>query len=160
MIGQDSVDLLRHPPVEAAEAGLHVCHRDVPLRRRQGAGRASRDFIYVDDVVRGLLLCATTGLAGDVYNLASGVETSIAELAALVKRTSGSPTAIEWVPGREWDRSGRRVGSVEKAKRVLGFVAEVPLETGLVQTIEWTRANLALIEACMGKHRAHLAGPA
>ena len=45
------------------------------------AGIASRDFIYVDDIARGLMACALRGGAGEVYNLASGVETSILDLA-------------------------------------------------------------------------------
>jgi nucleoside-diphosphate-sugar epimerase len=133
--------------------------RGLPLVLENG-GAATRDFIYVDDIARGLLRCATAGRAGDVYNLASGEETSIRELAALVNELAGSPTALEMGPPRPWDRSGRRVGSTEKAKRVLGFEADVPLRAGLRRTIEWTREHLALIEACIEKHAARLRGSA
>jgi len=120
----------------------------------ENGGLGTRDFIYVGDIVRGLLLCALVGRAGDVYNLASGVETSVLELATLANRMTGSPVPIQLAPRRDWDRSGRRVGSTEKAKRLLGFEAQVAIEEGLARTISWTRANLGLIEACIRKHAA------
>lgn len=119
-------------------------------------GVATRDFIYVDDIVQGLLLCALTGHPGDVYNLASGVETSILELATLINTMTGNPAPVELGARRDWDRSGRRVGSTEKAKRVLGFEAQVALEEGLLRTIAWTRQHLALIETCIQKHSAYM----
>lgn len=120
-------------------------------------GAASRDFIYVDDIVRGLLLCASSGAAGDVYNLASGVETTILELAESIIRLAGSQSELRVQPRRPWDHSGRRFGSPEKARHELGFTAQVPLEEGLRETILWTRANLPLIEACIERHRDRLA---
>lgn len=122
-----------------------------PLRLEH-AGLASRDFIYVDDIVRGLLLCATTGTPGDVYNLASGVETSIRDLAALIDRLTGNPSPPEIEAGRHWDRSVKRVGSTQKSGEQLGFLATVELEDGLRRTIEWTRRALPMIETCMRRH--------
>jgi UDP-glucose 4-epimerase len=130
--------------------------RRLPLIVENG-GLATRDFIYVDDIVHGLLLCALNGHPGDVYNLASGVETSILELATLINTMTGNQVPVEVGPRREWDRSGRRVGSTEKAKRVLGFEAEVALEEGLRRTIAWTHQHLAFIEACIQKHSVHMA---
>jgi nucleoside-diphosphate-sugar epimerase len=131
--------------------------RRLPLVLENG-GAATRDFIYVEDIARGLLRCATSGRPGDVYNLASGEETSIRDLAALVNELAGSDTPLQLGPARPWDRSGRRVGSTEKAKRVLGFEATMPLRAGLQRTIDWTREHLALIEACVQKHAARLPG--
>ena len=118
----------------------------------ENRGVATRDFIYIDDIIRGLMLCAARGTAGAVYNLASGVETSILELARMVDGLTGNRTQIESLPAREWDRSGARFGSTEKAKRELGFEAETELSAGLETTIDWTRKNLEFIEACMRKH--------
>ncbi len=115
-------------------------------------GKASRDFIYVDDIVRGLLLCATEAAPGEVYNLASGVETTILDLATTINRMVGNSAPLEFLPRREWDSSGRRVGSTAKAKRVLGFEARVGIEEGLSRTIGWTKDHLQLIDACMRKH--------
>jgi nucleoside-diphosphate-sugar epimerase len=129
--------------------------KQMPLRV-ENQGRASRDFIYVEDIVRGLLLCATTGQPGDVYNLASGVETSILELATLINTLTSNPVSMEFLPERPWDRSGKRFGSTEKAKRVLGFEARISLRDGLCRTIEWTRQHLPVIDSCIQKHAARL----
>lgn len=122
----------------------------------ENEGIATRDFIYVDDIVRGLMLCATTGTSGEVYNLASGMETSILELAELINDLIGNPTPIQLGPRRDWDRSGKRFGSTEKAKRELGFQTQINLHDGIARTIEWTRHNLSLIDACIEKHQEEM----
>ncbi len=119
----------------------------------EGGGTATRDFVYVGDIVRGLFLCARNGAPGDVYNLASGVETSIRHLARLINELTGNPTPAEVRPPRDWDRSGRRFGSTAKAKAAIGFEACVGLQEGLERTAKWTRDNLAVIEACIAKHK-------
>jgi UDP-glucose 4-epimerase len=133
--------------------------KGMPLQL-ENEGRASRDFIYVGDIVEGLLLCATAGEPGDVYNLASGVETSIRELAETINRMAGNDAGVELLPARDWDRSGHRFGSTEKARRELGFGAQVPLEDGLARTIDWMREHLSLIDACVERHAPHMAGSA
>ncbi len=122
-------------------------------------GLASRDFIYVGDIVDGLLRCATAGEPGDVYNLASGVETSIRELAETINLLTGNDAGVELLPARDWDRSGHRVGSTEKARRELGFEAQIPLEEGLIRTIDWMRENLGLIDGCIQRHASHMSLP-
>lgn len=129
--------------------------KGLPLDLDNG-GVASRDFVYVGDIVRGLLACAEHGAPGDVYNLASGEETSILELAETIVRLAGSSSELNVAPARDWDRSGRRLGSTAKAEQALGFRAEVPLEDGLRRTIAWTRENLTLVDACIAKHAARL----
>ena len=66
----------------------------------ENEGKASRDFIYVDDLVEGLIKCATYGKAGGVYNLASGVETSILELAHLINKLTNNKTPCDIIPAR------------------------------------------------------------
>jgi nucleoside-diphosphate-sugar epimerase len=122
----------------------------------EGSGTAGRDFIFVDDIARGLLRCALAGRPGDVYNLASGVETSIAGLAALVNELTGNPAGIDMRPARPWDRSGRRFGSTAKAREQLGFETAVGLREGLGRTVAWTRENLPRIEACIARHEENL----
>lgn len=117
-----------------------------------GDGMTSRDFIYVDDICRGLIACALNGASGDVYNIASGKETTIRELATTINALTGSKAPIEWRARRAWDRSGRRFGSPDKAKRELGFEAQVDIAEGLRRTVAWTRENLEFIEACIAKH--------
>jgi nucleoside-diphosphate-sugar epimerase len=122
-------------------------------------GRATRDFIYVGDIVEGLLRCATKGEPGDVYNLASGVETTIRELAETINELSGNAAGIELQPARDWDRSGRRFGSTEKARRELDFVAQMPLHDGLALTIDWMRENIDLIDGCVQRHADRMSLP-
>ena len=125
--------------------------KGLPLVLDNG-GIASRDFIYVDDIVRGLIACAERGEPGGVYNLASGVETSILSLAELINEIASNPAGIELGPARDWDRSGQRYGSPEKAATDLGFRTEVPLAQGLEATISWTKDNIKLIDRCVEKH--------
>ena len=119
-------------------------------------GAATRDFIYVEDIVRGLMLCAAKGTVAGVYNLASGVETSIRELAELIVEMTGSTAPLEAVAARTWDRSGKRYGSTEKSDREIGFSAAVDIRNGLERTIAWTRENLPVIETCIERHAVNL----
>lgn len=122
----------------------------------ENGGIATRDFIFVEDIARGLLACAGRGVPGEVYNLASGVETSILKLAGIVNELTQNPTPIALAPAREWDRSGRRFGAPEKAREQLGFVAATPLRDGLERTIAWTRASRDTIRRCILQHARFL----
>ena len=84
-------------------------------------GEDGRDFIFVVDLVEGLCRLATHGEPGEAYNLASGHETRIKELAAAINRHTGNkaPPAVE--PPRDWDNSGRRYGDPTKSREKLGF---------------------------------------
>jgi len=130
--------------------------KGLPLKLDNG-GVASRDFVFVEDVARGLACCAERGEPGDVYNLASGVETTIRSLAELIVELSSSGSELEIAPRRPWDHSILRFGSPEKAHRELGFAAQTTLADGLRTTIDWTRANLEFIERCIAKHERLLA---
>ncbi|MDE3038091.1 MAG: NAD-dependent epimerase/dehydratase family protein [Pseudomonadota bacterium] len=128
-------------------------HEALPL---ENGGQATRDFIYAEDVAEGLMACALKGKPGEVYNIASGVETSIKDLADSINRLTENPAPPIIEPARPWDRSGKRFGSTEKAKRELGFKAGVGLEEGLRRTIEWTKDNRQLIQGCIDRHRHFL----
>lgn len=123
----------------------------------ENGGIATRDFIYVDDIVDGLIACALRGEAGEVYNLASGVETSILALAELINEFAGNGTPIALTPAREWDRSGMRHGDPGKAAAALSFNARVALRDGLRRTVDWTRENRTLIERCIAQHDQNMA---
>jgi UDP-glucose 4-epimerase len=130
--------------------------KGLPLQLDNG-GVASRDFVYVEDVARGLVACAERGTPGDVYNLASGVETTIRRLAELIIELSESSSQLEIAPRRPWDHSILRFGSPQKARQELGFDAQTPLEDGLRHTIAWTRERLDWIDECVAKHEPQLA---
>lgn len=125
--------------------------KGLPLQLDNG-GVASRDFVFVGDVVEGLLRCAEAGAPGDVYNLASGVETPILELAQTIIALCNSESELELGPRRDWDRSGNRFGSTEKSEREIQFVARTGLEDGLRQTIDWTTENMDLIDGAVARH--------
>ena len=124
-------------------------------------GNASRDFIFVEDMARGLMACALKGAVGEVYNLATGQETSILELATLINEFTGNKTPLDLRPARDWDRSGKRFASTEKAAQELGFTASVAIRDGLRRTVEWTKANSGLIQGSIAQHNklmAHAGG--
>ncbi len=122
----------------------------------ENGGIATRDLIYVEDMAAGLIACATRGVPGEVYNLASGVETSVRELAELINELTGNETPIALAPARDWDHSGQRYGSTEKAREQLDFGAGVDLREGLERTIAWTRENLDWIERAIARHRERI----
>jgi UDP-glucose 4-epimerase len=119
-------------------------------------GVATRDFIYVEDICRGLVKCALKGSPGEVYNIASGQETSIRELTEIINTIAENPAGVELLPKRAWDTSGKRVGCAAKSRSELGFEANTPLREGLHKTITWTTENMCLIQSCIEKHRQHL----
>lgn len=122
-------------------------------------GLATRDFVYVGDVIDGLERCAAVGEPGEVYNLATGVETSIRELADLITREARSDGAVVAGPPRRWDHSGARFGSTAKAASELGFTAKVDLGEGIARTVDWTRRHLEMIRTTIERHRDRLDSP-
>lgn len=115
-------------------------------------GNASRDFIFVEDMAKGLVACAEKGQPGEAYNLASGIETSIRDLAGYINEITGNSTLVDLRPARDWDRSGKRFGSTVKSSEQLNFVASTSIEVGLKKTIEWTRMNENLIKQNISNH--------
>ena len=96
------------------------------------------------------------GNPGEAYNLASGKETSVYELAKLINSITGNTTPLDLKKPRDWDRSGKRFGSTIKSKEFINFEAEVEIDEGLNKTIEWTKNNLDLIKKTMAKHQNNL----
>jgi len=108
-------------------------------------GRQTRCLTYVDDTVRGTLLAATLPQAeGKAFNIGSDRETSILELAHMVREAANPQAEIQHIPysqayGGRFEETRRRVPDVERARQLLGFEAEVSLEDGLRRTINWFR---------------------
>jgi UDP-glucose 4-epimerase len=99
-----------------------------------GDGRQTRDFIYVGDVARGML--AAAGYDGGVFNVGTGVETSVLELHRACRRVAGSDREPELAPPRLGDLN-RSVLDPSKAERELGWRPEETLESGLKRTWDW-----------------------
>jgi UDP-glucose 4-epimerase len=129
-------------------------HEALPV---ENGGIASRDLIYVEDMAQGLIACALRAEPGEVYNLASGAETTVHELAEVINELTANPTPIALTPARDWDHSGQRYGDPDKSRREIGFEATTPLRKGLEKTIEWMRSNREFIDACIAKHAEQLA---
>ena len=126
----------------------------LPLENK---GETGRDFIYVDDICRGLIACAVHGRAGEAYNLATGTEILIREWADLINELTNNSTPVDLLPARTWDTSGRRYGSTEKSRNELGFSAKVAYREGLAETVAWTKRHQELIRRNVDKHHAEMA---
>lgn len=117
-----------------------------------GTGDETRDFIYVDDLVDGLVRGATFPNAdGQAFNLGTGIETRIGDLADLILRLTGSQSRIAFGPRRAWDKSVKRQADIRKAQQRLEFQPQVAVEEGLGRTIEWFRANYHIIRESIGE---------
>jgi nucleoside-diphosphate-sugar epimerase len=116
-----------------------------------GTGDETRDFIFVDDLVDGLVRSGTTPAAsGEAFNLGTGVETRVRDLAELIISATGSSSDIEFAPRRAWDHSVRRQADISKARNVLGVSPSVRLEQGIAATVTWFLAERARIEETIG----------
>ena len=101
-----------------------------------GDGHQTRDFIYVDDLCRAILLALESEVAGEVFQVATGVETSIIELAAWVQETVGQGVRMHHGPPRRGDIR-KNYSTIEKVRRVLGWEPEVNLDVGLRKVWTW-----------------------
>jgi UDP-glucose 4-epimerase len=106
-----------------------------------GDGTQTMDFVYVEDIARANVLALASNVSDEVFNVASGVETSLNDLAAALGRAMGVRVAPEYGPERKVNPVPRRLASTEKAKRLLGFTAAVPLDEGLSRLVKWWRAE-------------------
>jgi dTDP-glucose 4,6-dehydratase len=111
-----------------------------------GDGHASRDWLWVDDHAEALERLIETPieeLAGEVVNIATGVDLSVAEIADLVLEAVGNPDATkELVPERP-GQVDRHIGSTEKMEHLTGWRARTSFEEGLERTVAWYRENEA-----------------
>jgi UDP-glucose 4-epimerase len=116
-----------------------------------GTGEETRDFIYVDDLVDGLIAGALTPSArGEALNLGTGVQTRIIDLAEMVIKACRSRSRIEYAPRRAWDRSTHREADNSKAGRLIGFSPLVSFGEGIERTVAWFQDNRAAIAEAVG----------
>jgi UDP-glucose 4-epimerase len=102
-----------------------------------GDGEQTRDFVFVTDLADGLVRAAETeGVGGEVFQLASGVETSVNALISLLAGVSGTTPQVRREPPRPGEIR-RNYSVVDKARDRLGFAPAVPLEDGLRRTYDW-----------------------
>lgn len=111
-----------------------------------GDGTTTMDFIYIEDVARSNVLALQSDVSDEVFNVASGTETSLNDLAAALLRVMGSNLAPEYGPERKVNPVSRRLADTRRAEEVLGFKSTVDLDEGLHRLVEWWRANRVLFQ--------------
>ncbi len=110
-----------------------------------GDGSQTMDFIYIGDVARSNVLAASADVSDEVFNVASGSETSLLELAQMLIEVMGAKVEVEHGPERSVNKVPRRLADTRAARERLGFEAEVDLEEGLRLLVDWWRAERASI---------------
>jgi UDP-glucose 4-epimerase len=108
-----------------------------------GDGRQTMDFVYIGDVARANILAARSDATDAVYNVASGTETSLLELAEMLLRVMGSDLPVEHGPARAVNGVTRRLADTSLAREELGVEAQVDLERGLTLLVDWWRGERA-----------------
>jgi len=112
-----------------------------------GTGEETRDFTYVMDLADGLLRASYYEQAiGQEFNLASGKETRIIDLANMINEAVGNTAGVKYVSRRKWDTKTRLLASIEKAKKLVGYEPRTEFKEGLTNTIDWFKENWDKIE--------------
>jgi UDP-glucose 4-epimerase len=104
-----------------------------------GDGKQTMDFVYIEDIARANILAAKADVTDEVFNVASGVETSLNDLAYSLAKVMGSELKPEYGAERKVNPVQRRLADIDKAKLLLGFESEVSLEEGLSRLVSWWR---------------------
>jgi UDP-glucose 4-epimerase len=102
-----------------------------------GDGKQTMDFVYIEDIARANILAAKANVTDEVFNVASGMETSLNDLAYSLAKVMGSDLTPEYGPERKANPVQRRLADLVKAKQLLGFESEVSLEDGLSRLVTW-----------------------
>src|SRR5918912_671300 len=135
----------RQHPEKAIPRFVTRAFRDEPLTIH-GDGHASRDWLYVDDdaeAIEAIIAADLDAVAGEVLNVATGIDVSVGEIADLVLELLGKPRSLKaHVPERP-GQVDRHVGSTEKIASLCGWRARTSFEEGLARTAAWYRENEA-----------------
>jgi UDP-glucose 4-epimerase len=151
MYGLDYV-ALRYFNVYGPRMDIHGVYTEVLIRwmERIAAGQAplilgdgsqTMDFVYIEDVARANLAAARADVGDEVFNVASGVETSLNDLAKALLRVMGSDLEPEYGPERSVNPVARRLADTSAARGRLGFEANVGLDEGLTKLVAWWQAE-------------------
>lgn len=139
---------LRYFNVYGARMDIHGAYTEVLIRWMDrilegkpplifGDGKDTMDFVYVDDIARANTLAMQSDASDQVFNVASGVETSLNDLAYALLRVMGSDLKPEYGPARKVNPVSRRLADTRLAREVLGFSATIDLEEGLRRLVAW-----------------------
>lgn len=156
MYGLDYV-ALRYFNVYGPRMDVHGAYTEVLIRWMDniaagrpplvlGNGAQTMDFVYVEDIARANVLAARSDVTDAVFNVASGRETSLNELARTLLEVMGSDLGPEYGPERKVNAVSRRLADTRAAEQRLGFRAGVPLEEGLRRLTAWWQASRPVTE--------------
>ena len=151
MRGLDYV-ALRYFNVYGPRMDIHGLYTEVLIRWMErieagqpplilGDGLQTMDFVYTEDIARANLLAADSDATDEVFNIASGTETSLIELAQALQRVMGSDLDLEFGPPRGVNGVTRRLADTSAAASRLGWKAEIGLDEGLSRLVAWWRAQ-------------------
>jgi len=119
-------------------------HHPLPIT---GTGEETRDFTFVEDIIDGTLRASVIPEAvGEAINLASETETKIMDIARIINELAGG-NGVNFVKRRSWDKITRRIASIEKARKILGFNPKTEIKEGIKRTLDWILENSDKIEA-------------
>jgi UDP-glucose 4-epimerase len=149
MYGLDYV-ALRYFNVYGARMDIHGAYTEVLIRWMDrilegkpplifGTGKDTMDFVYVEDIARANMLAMQSSATDEVFNVASGTETSQNDLANALLRVMGSDLKPEYGPARKVNPVSRRLASIKAAKERIGFEATIGIEEGLRRLVTWWR---------------------
>ena len=108
-----------------------------------GDGTQTMDLVYIDDVTDANIIAMESDVTDEVFNVASGIETSLLDLLQAVLRVTGSTLKPEFFPARSVNPVPRRLADTKKAENILGFKAKVDVEEGLRRLIAWRKEIIA-----------------
>jgi UDP-glucose 4-epimerase len=151
MRGLDYV-ALRYFNVYGPRMDIHGLYTEVLIRWMEridagkpplilGTGTQTMDFVYTEDIAKANLLAASSDATDEAFNIATGVETNLIELAYALMRAMGSDLEIEYGPERAVNSVGRRVADVSAAAVRLGWKPEIGLDEGLERLVAWWRSE-------------------
>jgi UDP-glucose 4-epimerase len=151
MYGLDYV-ALRYFNVYGPRMDIHGVYTEVLVRWMErivagqpplinGSGSQTMDFVFTRDIARANLLAAQADVTDEVFNVASGEETSLLQLAEKLLAAMDSNLQLEFGPERAVNKVSRRLANTTAARERLGFEAEVGIDDGLRQLVQWWRAE-------------------
>ncbi|MGO9078310.1 MAG: NAD-dependent epimerase/dehydratase family protein [Streptosporangiaceae bacterium] len=144
--------MLRYFNVYGPRMDIHGLYTEVLIRWMEriesgqpplilGDGRQTMDFVFTGDIARANLLAAASDVTEGVFNIGSGTETSLVELAEALQRAMGSELPLEFGPARGVNGVARRLADVSQAREQLGWKPEVDLDEGLRRLVGWWRSQ-------------------
>jgi dTDP-glucose 4,6-dehydratase len=148
----------RQHPEKAIPRFITQALRDEPLTVH-GDGHASRDWLYVDDdaeAIEAVIAAPLDAVAGEVLNVATGVDIPVAEIAERVLDALGKPASLKSFVTERPGQVDRHIGSTEKMERLTGWRARVSFDEGLARTIAWYRENEAWWRGIMQSEPQHV----